>query len=278
MMKKMKNLLTITMMFLFVALAVPSMNTEAASTIKLNKTSVTLYKHQTTKLKLTGTKQKITWGSTKKRVATVTKKGKVTAKKAGKAVITAKIKNGKKTKTYKCAVTVKNPYISQKTMDIRIGEPGVLKLYGAKIQSATSSNTGIATVDTTGRVIGHNVGTATITLTGVRGAKYTCTVNVGAAVKDYTGFDHWGDGYVYDPNQNGGLKAFDMDFPYLLYTVATYNGQVGFFMMFGDVQEKGVNARMDVYEAYPEYTVSWGAVPMGLYNGVAVGWQGFSKP
>lgn len=48
--------------------------------------------------------EKITWSSSDKKVATVTGKGKVTAKKKGKAIITAKTSNGKKAT---CRITVK---------------------------------------------------------------------------------------------------------------------------------------------------------------------------
>ena len=53
-------------------------------------------------MKVKGTKKKVKWSSNKKTIATVTRKGKVTAKKQGTAVITAKI--GKK--KYKCKVKV----------------------------------------------------------------------------------------------------------------------------------------------------------------------------
>ena len=70
---------------------------------KLNKKKLTLTVGQTAKLKVKNTKKKIKWSSSKKSVATITKKGKVKAKKAGKTTITAKF--GKK--KLKCIVTVK---------------------------------------------------------------------------------------------------------------------------------------------------------------------------
>lgn len=71
--------------------------------IKLNKTSITLKKGKTYQLKLKNTSKKVTWKSTNKKVATVGKKGKVTAKKKGNAVIKA-VSGGK---TYRCKVKVK---------------------------------------------------------------------------------------------------------------------------------------------------------------------------
>ena len=89
-------------------LAVPGGNVQAAmkKKVQLNKKTVTLEvgKKVTLKLKNAPKKKKITWSSNNKKIATVSKKGVVTAKKAGKANITAKV-NGKK---YVCKVTVKN--------------------------------------------------------------------------------------------------------------------------------------------------------------------------
>lgn len=98
----MKKLLTWLFVAMLTLTITPSVNTQAKAKIKLNKTSITLQKGKTYTLKLKGTKKKAKWTSSKKTIATVTKKGKVTAKKSGTAVITAKI--GKK--KYKCKVKV----------------------------------------------------------------------------------------------------------------------------------------------------------------------------
>ena len=79
-------------------------NVNAAKKASLSKTRVTLHVGSTCKLKLSGAKV-ISWKSSKKSVATVNSKGKITAKKKGKATITCTASNGKK---YKCKVTVKN--------------------------------------------------------------------------------------------------------------------------------------------------------------------------
>lgn len=77
--------------------------TVEAASVKLNYKKLTLYKGQKKQLKIKGTKKKAKWSSNKKSVVSVDKKGKITAKKKGTAVITAKV--GKK--NYKCKVTVK---------------------------------------------------------------------------------------------------------------------------------------------------------------------------
>lgn len=73
-----------------------------AATVKLNKKTVSLRVGKTTKLRVTGSKKKVTWRSMKKAVATVSSKGEVTAKKLGTARIYAKV-SGKK---LYCKVTV----------------------------------------------------------------------------------------------------------------------------------------------------------------------------
>lgn len=58
---------------------------------KLNKTSVTLKTGQTYQLKLSGTNQKITWKSSNSKIVTVNKTGRLFAKSAGNATITAQV-------------------------------------------------------------------------------------------------------------------------------------------------------------------------------------------
>lgn len=74
----------------------------AASKIKLSKTQVSLQVGRTAKISLKNAKSsKVKWGSSNKSVATV-ENGKISAKKEGKAIITAKYKN----KNYNCTVKV----------------------------------------------------------------------------------------------------------------------------------------------------------------------------
>ncbi len=98
-MKKKKKLLLIVMLIAVMALPIT-----VNAAIKLNKKKVTLTVGKTVQLKVKGTKAKVKWSSSNKKIATVSSKGKVKAKKVGKATITAKI--GKK--KYRCKITV-NP-------------------------------------------------------------------------------------------------------------------------------------------------------------------------
>lgn len=71
--------------------------TVEAAKVKLNVKKVTLSKGKTKKLILKNAVGKVKWKSSKTSIATVSKKGVVTAKKAGKATITAKCKGQKYT-------------------------------------------------------------------------------------------------------------------------------------------------------------------------------------
>lgn len=76
---------------------------DAAKKIRLNKKKTTIYVGKKVKLKLIGTKRKAKWKSKKEKIATVSKKGVVKGKRAGKTVIIAKLSK----KSYSCKITVK---------------------------------------------------------------------------------------------------------------------------------------------------------------------------
>lgn len=105
--KKLFTLLLAILCFMFVAPNLfPKIQTTIsanAATLKLNKTKATLSKGEKLKLKATGTKSKVRWSTSNKKVATVSSTGKVTAKKNGTAKIIAKVKN----KKLVCKITVK---------------------------------------------------------------------------------------------------------------------------------------------------------------------------
>lgn len=71
---------------------------------KLNQTNIILCRYHSCTLKLSGTSKKVSWKSADKNVATVSKKGKVTAVSEGKTTITATAGN----KKYQCKITVKD--------------------------------------------------------------------------------------------------------------------------------------------------------------------------
>lgn len=116
----------------------------------------------------------VKWTSTDSSVAEVSSKGKVTAKKAGKATIRAKA-NGK---VYRCKVTVKKPALSKKKLTISIGQTAKIRLYGTKIQKVKSSNPKVAKITKKGEVTGRSKGRATLTITGKNNKNYKCKVTV----------------------------------------------------------------------------------------------------
>lgn len=105
-MKKQKRVFLLMLCMLYMLAFVPLQAFAATkASIKLSTNSCTITVDSTKKLEatVTGKSTKVTWKSSNTKVATVSSAGKITAKKAGKATITAKA-NGK---TAKCVVTVK---------------------------------------------------------------------------------------------------------------------------------------------------------------------------
>ena len=106
-MNKMKRILTIVLTLALIVTMMPMnlTNVNARTTTRLSSKKIVLQVGKTKKLKVKNKPAgvKVVWKSSKKKVATVSKKGKVKAKKPGKTTITAKV--GKK--KYKCKVIVK---------------------------------------------------------------------------------------------------------------------------------------------------------------------------
>lgn len=138
--------------------------TAEAATAKMDRTKVTCTAKErfTLKVKNTGGK-KVKWSSTRKSVATVSKKGVVVAKKAGKATIKAKVGS----KTVKCAVTVKKnakqPWMTTKTKTLHVGESFLLiEGWFTDYESVFSFNDRIATTNSAGKITATGVGTVKI--------------------------------------------------------------------------------------------------------------------
>lgn len=154
-------------------------NVEAASAVKLSKSSAILIKGQTLQLKVTGTKSKVKWYTSKSSIATVSQSGKVVAKNKGTAVITAKIGN----KKYTCKITVETPKISKTSLSLTAGSKYTLKVTGTKQKITwTSSNKAVATVSSKGLVITKKAGTVTVTsyVNGKTSSALKCRITVKA--------------------------------------------------------------------------------------------------
>lgn len=104
-MRKKVIALGLTAIILVSVLMVSSVNTEAkVKKPALNKSSISLEVGSKYTLKVKNNKKKVTWSTSNKKIAKVSKKGKVTAVKKGKCKIYARFSGKKLT----CKVTVKN--------------------------------------------------------------------------------------------------------------------------------------------------------------------------
>ena len=119
---------------------------------------------------------KVKFTTSNKKIATVSAKGKVTPKKAGTVVITAKV-SGKK---YKCKVTVKKPCLSATKKTVKAGSTYKLVLHGTNVKKCSSTNKSIATVKKKGKnavtVKAVKTGNVKIKVQGTNGKSYVCNV------------------------------------------------------------------------------------------------------
>ena len=156
--------------------------------VTLNKTKLTLGAKEKFTLKATiapknATNKKVEWTSNKKSVATVSSKGVVTAKKAGKATISAKIDGI----TKKCVVTVKKAptkiTLNAKNKTLKKGKKFQIKVKLPKNTASNkitykTSNKKVATVTSSGKVTAKKKGKATITVTTFNKKKATLKITV----------------------------------------------------------------------------------------------------
>ena len=163
--------------------------------VSLDKTELTLTEGETETLTATvrpdnADNKKVKWSSDKTEIATVDGAGKVTAVKAGEAVVTVTTEDGGKTAT--CKVTVKAKTVPVTGVEVNpwavtLSVSGTSKLsYTIRPADATNQNVkwesespSVATVDSEGNVQGVAAGTAKICVTTEDGGfKSYCTVTV----------------------------------------------------------------------------------------------------
>ncbi len=176
------------------------LNEVALTSISLSASSATLKVGDTKTLSVTYNpsnttdSKTVTWKSSNTSVATVSSSGKITAKGAGTATITATC--GSCTAT--CKVTVEKAVtamsMSTQKVSMKVGGKNTMKLYdntGAAINNKDvvwkSSNTSIATVDSSGVVTAVSDGTVTIYASSADGTVSTsCVVTVAVAATETT--------------------------------------------------------------------------------------------
>lgn len=166
--------------------------------IKLDQDKVTLGVGETATLKATiepeeATNKNVTWSSSDDTTVTV-EDGVVTGKKVGTATITAETSNGLKATAEVIVkeIAVTKVTLSETTATMTIG--GELELTATiEPKNATdqrltwsSSDTGVATVDSNGKVTAKAAGTATITATAASGITAACEITVSDEVIEVT--------------------------------------------------------------------------------------------
>ena len=232
--------------------------------VSLNKSATTLTEGESETLTATITPSNATgdktvkWSSSNEAVAAVDSNGKVTAKKAGTAVITATSSNGK---TAGCTVTVKQKEIAitgislnKSTTSLTEGESETLtatitpsNATGDKTVKWSSSNGAVAAVDSNGKVTAKKAGTAVITATSSNGKTAGCTVTV--KQKDtYTGLRDVNGTLIYFNNGQAdktytGFVSYAGNNYYVIngvvdtsYTNVTYDGKDWLYVENGKVR------------------------------------------
>ena len=174
--------------------------------VTLDRTELTLTEGETGTLTATvkpdnADNRKVAWSSDKTDVATVDGAGKVTAVKAGEAVVTVTTEDGGKTATCKVTVKAKAVNVTEVTLDkteltLTEGETETLTATvrpdNADNRKVTwsSDKTEIATVDGAGRVTAVKAGEAVVTVTTEDGGKTaSCKVTVKAKAVPVTGVE-----------------------------------------------------------------------------------------
>ncbi len=177
-----------------------SEKTVSPTGVKLNKTSLTLKVGTTEALKATiapaeATNKNLTWGTSNSTIANVNSDGIVTAKKVGAATISVTTDGGNFSAS--CKVTVTQPVTSisldKTTITLNNGSSATL-IASVNPSNAnnknviwSSSNTNVATVDSSGKVIAKEKGEAKITVKTVDGGKTaSCAVTVEQRVTGVT--------------------------------------------------------------------------------------------
>lgn len=152
--------------------------TVKAPTIKLNKTTVSLYRTQSVSLSATVSSHiPPTWKTNKKSVAVVNANGTITAIKNGTATITATVDGVQSI----CEVTVMKPNITLNAEEITLkkgaGTTITATVSSGNLPTWSSSNSNIATIDSYGVISAKKKGKAYVYATE-DGTKVRCTVNV----------------------------------------------------------------------------------------------------
>lgn len=203
----MKKILSVLLAFVVLCSAIASVSISAFAATKMTLTapkSMYTYRTSTIKVKVKNkdvSYKKCTFSSSNKKIATVSSKGVITAKKAGTVKITVKLKSNKKVKK---TVTVKinKNVLSTKCTELTFVKGCSNSLYvynnGSRVTTSlvySSSNNNVATVSKSGVVSAKNVGTAVISYypKNAKGLVKKIIIN------------------VVDPRDNNGVLCFNIN-------------------------------------------------------------------
>ena len=181
------------------------------TSVTLDKTDLTLDVNGTAKLNATvkpddATNKTVTWSSNNETVATVDNNGKVTAKAAGEAIITAKVGDKQATCNVKVTaadVAVESVTLNQSSLELVAGKEATLT---ATVKPDNATNKDVTWISEKpeiaavkgGTVTAKAAGTAIIAVTTVDGAKTaTCTVTVIPKTVQVSGIQVQGSASVY---------------------------------------------------------------------------------
>ena len=164
----------------------PSTSTVKKVTLNVTKATVGVGETLDLKAKKTPAKAKTTyrWKSSAPKIVSVSKKGRIKAKKKGKATITVMSSNGKKAV---CKITVKKApkkiEFRKKSLTLKKGKSTTLKVKlpagtASRKLSFSSSKKSVASVTAKGKVTAKKVGTAKITVKTYNKKKAAITVKV----------------------------------------------------------------------------------------------------
>lgn len=158
------------------------------TSVKLSQTSAVMDKGKTLRLSATvqpaAANPSLTWTSSSPTVASVDQNGVVTAKSAGKAVITVKTVNGL---TSTCTINIYGEptgiKLDKTSLTLKKNDRYTFKptLSGVNPKSAlkwTSSDSSVVSVSTSGAIYAHKGGKATIKVTTANNLTASCTVTV----------------------------------------------------------------------------------------------------
>jgi len=172
MIRKLKLVPIAFILFLIFIIPLREQISAQAASIKLNVKTFTLETNHYRTLSVKGTSKKVIWSSADKKIVTVTSNGKVMAKATGTATIYANVGGIR----LNSKVTVIK--LSSSSAVIAVGGSKTLRIYGTSSKVTwSSSNIGLATISSSGKITAKGVGKVTI-YANVLGKKLSCKITV----------------------------------------------------------------------------------------------------